>query len=554
MSEAPKESDSQSQDPPDLTGVELGDYLLLRRLGRGGMADVYLAEQGSLKRKVALKILKPDLAKDSSYVQRFRQEAQAAAGLMQSNIVQIYEVGECEGYHFISQEYIQGRNLGQYLARYGAVEPVLAVNVLRQSAMALQEAGKENVIHRDIKPENIMLSTKGEVKITDFGLARVQNSKSDQALTQIGVTMGTPLYMSPEQVEGMDLDQRSDIYSLGVTAYHMLAGEPPFLGDNALSIALQHVKDEAVPLAELRPDLPPELCEVISRMMAKDRTNRPANAKELLNDLRSVKLELDDDFEMIVEKLAINESGGHSLFRTTSVTEAKLAATRQLEQVMRGNVRSWWVARSTWYSVVALSFVGFLAGVIFARQNPPEPLLNLTAETRVPEKDSAEEQYRAAQSASAYLFVNQPQKQAQYFKSVSEYFPATEDSDNYTIQYNRLAKARLAEIYLKQNNNQMAEDIFDEFIALDGLLVNEFKAIGYAGKLIVLHKKKESSPENKKAQFDPEIGELISKINKLGMDKLNDFMRARVLQAIEKFDKSVNEISEDETNTSARIQ
>ena len=145
--------------PPsfDLTGREIGDYQIFRRLGRGGMADVYLAKQISLDRNVALKVLKAELAKDESYVQRFRQEAQAAARLRQANIVQIYEVGELEGYYYISQEYVQGRNLSQYLSRHGAVEPVMAINVLRQCGLALQESGKHSVIHRDIKPDNIML-------------------------------------------------------------------------------------------------------------------------------------------------------------------------------------------------------------------------------------------------------------------------------------------------------------------------------------------------------------------------------------------------------------
>ena len=187
----------ESPIPFDLTGRRLGDYEIFRRLGRGGMADVYLAKQDSLNRNVALKVLKPELAKDESYIARFRNEAQAAAKLVQSNIVQIYDVGDCEGYYFIVQEYVQGRNLRQYLARHGAVEPVMAINVLRQCTMALREAGDLQVIHRDIKPENIMLSTKGEVKITDFGLARINYQATSKALTQIGITMGTPLYMSP---------------------------------------------------------------------------------------------------------------------------------------------------------------------------------------------------------------------------------------------------------------------------------------------------------------------------------------------------------------------
>ncbi|HMP79572.1 MAG TPA: serine/threonine-protein kinase, partial [Pirellulaceae bacterium] len=174
----------------DLVGETIGDYMILRRLGQGGMAEVYLAEQLSLKRKVAFKVLKPDLGKNAGYVDRFVREAQAAAALVQSNIVQIYEIGHNNGYHFIAQEYIQGRNLKQYMARFGAVSVPMVVNILRQTAMALQKAAEQGVIHRDIKPENIMLSTSGEVKVTDFGLARILNDTQKLDLSQVGVTMG----------------------------------------------------------------------------------------------------------------------------------------------------------------------------------------------------------------------------------------------------------------------------------------------------------------------------------------------------------------------------
>ena len=197
MNQFNAESESEFTAENNLSGQTLGDYLLLRRLGRGGMADVYLARQTSLDRNVALKVLKPDLAEDNSYVKRFHREAQSAAALVQANIVQIYEVTKLDGYHCIAQEYVQGRNLRQYLERYGAVEPVMALTVLRQCSLALQKAGEFKVIHRDIKPENIMLSTSGEVKVTDFGLARVNNDATQQTLTQIGVTMGTTVVHEP---------------------------------------------------------------------------------------------------------------------------------------------------------------------------------------------------------------------------------------------------------------------------------------------------------------------------------------------------------------------
>ena len=323
--------------------MTIGDYRVIRRLGRGGMAEVYLAEQISLKRNVALKVLHADLARDQSYIERFRREAQSAAALVQANIVQIYEVGEVDGHHFIAQEYVAGRNLRQYLGRYGAVEPVMAVNVIRQVAMALQKAGEMNVIHRDIKPENIMLSTKGEVKVADFGLARINDEPTKQGLTQVGITMGTPLYMSPEQVEGKRVDPRSDIYSLGVTAYHMLSGEPPFDGSNALAIALQHIKNHAQPLQDVRPDIPEELVDVVNQMMAKDPDARPSSGNALLKELRKIKIDVDENWDHLIEKLADNEMGGAG----PSLTESKLAVTRQLQSVMKGHVNNWWTRPAT---------------------------------------------------------------------------------------------------------------------------------------------------------------------------------------------------------------
>jgi len=266
---------------PDFSGRKLGDYQLLRRLGRGGMAEVYLAEQLSLRRQVALKVLKSSLAGDDAYIRRFQHEAQAAAKLVHANIVQIYEVGCLEGTYYISQEYVPGQNLKQLLGRLkGGVDAVQAVNVIRQVASALHKAAEQKIIHRDVKPENIMLSPLGEVKVADFGLARVVRDGEALNLTQVGITMGTPLYMSPEQVEGRAVDSRSDIYSFGVTCYHMLAGHPPFDGDTALAVAVQHLKNEPKRLEVLRPDLPEGLCRIVHKMLAKKPEDRYGTAAE----------------------------------------------------------------------------------------------------------------------------------------------------------------------------------------------------------------------------------------------------------------------------------
>ncbi len=271
---------------PDLCGRTLGPYQVLRRLGQGGMGQVYLAEQTSLRRRVALKILKGELAADPNSLRRFQQEAHAVARATHANIVQVYDVGSADGFHFMALEYVEGRNLRDYLARKGPPDVPVVLRIMRQVAAALQRAAELGIIHRDIKPENILLTRKGEAKVADFGLSRVLTADPKALhLTQSGVTMGTPLYMSPEQVEGKPLDPRTDVYSFGVTCYHMLAGRPPFKGQNAFEVALHHVRTEPEPLTALRPDVPPELCAVVHKMMAKKPEDRYPNCGDLLLDL-----------------------------------------------------------------------------------------------------------------------------------------------------------------------------------------------------------------------------------------------------------------------------
>ena len=239
-----------------MVGKKLKDYYVLRRLGRGAMAEVYLAQQLSLGRQVALKVLNAELARDPTYVRAVSSRSAGGGGAgARAGSCRSTKSGEEGGVHFIAQEYVPGRNLGEVIRSRGWLEPGLTLDILRQVAAALAKAASEGIVHRDIKPENIMLARSGEVKVADFGLARVQGDGGVN-LTQIGVTMGTPLYMSPEQIEGRPLDCRSDIYSLGVTAYHMLAGAPPFDGDTPLAVAVQHLNQPPAPLEKRRPDVP----------------------------------------------------------------------------------------------------------------------------------------------------------------------------------------------------------------------------------------------------------------------------------------------------------
>ncbi|MCA9021162.1 MAG: protein kinase [Planctomycetaceae bacterium] len=271
-----------------LIGRQLGDFKILRKLGQGGMATVYLAEQVSLKREAAIKVMHNELMSDETHVRRFEREAKAAAGLTHPNIVQVYMTGDFEGTHYIAQEYVRGINLKEHLARNTPPDCNLILRIMRQVTAALNAAAEKGIVHRDIKPENIMITSKKLIKVADFGLAQIGQSEERVNLTQVGTTMGTPLYMSPEQVNGKPIDQRSDIYSLGVTCYHLISGKPPFNGETALSIAVKHLNEAAYPLKKRRPDLPEELCSLVHRMMEKNPDKRPANAAELMQEIKKI--------------------------------------------------------------------------------------------------------------------------------------------------------------------------------------------------------------------------------------------------------------------------
>src|SRR3954471_15986939 len=228
---APGAENALPPDAADLTGRTVGDFLILRKLGAGGMGQVYLARQLTLKRDVALKFLRADLNANPTARKRFQAEAEAVARLNHANIVHIYEIREQCGLWYMALEYVEGRNLRDHIERKGPPELPIAVSVVRQVCLALQKAHEQGIVHRDIKPENILVTRKVEVKVTDFGLSRFFTPDAPALnLTQSGMAVGTPLYMSPEQVQGRPTDHRSDIYSLGVTCYHLLAGEPPFRG------------------------------------------------------------------------------------------------------------------------------------------------------------------------------------------------------------------------------------------------------------------------------------------------------------------------------------
>ncbi len=260
-------------------------YEVVRKLGSGGFADVYLANDRLLGRQVALKILSSRYAHDEQFVERFRREASSAAGLNHPNIVQIYDRGEADPTNYIAMEYLEGRSLKEIIVKYAPLAPELVVSVAVQIVEALRFAHRRDVIHRDIKPQNIIIDNDGRVKVTDFGIARAGSAST---MTEAGSILGTAHYFSPEQAQGQPVEAASDLYSLGIVMYEMSTGALPFDGDNPVSIAMKHVHDRPAAPKTLNPSIPENLETVIMRALGKRPVDRYLTAQAMLDDLRRV--------------------------------------------------------------------------------------------------------------------------------------------------------------------------------------------------------------------------------------------------------------------------
>jgi len=263
-----------------------GRYRVLRKIGGGGMADVYLCEDLTLGRRVALKVLLQRFLDDPNFVERFRREAKAAAGLNQANLVSIYDWGEVDGTYFIVMEYVEGETLKDLVRRQGRLGGSEAVRILLQLLAALEFAHRTGIVHRDVKPQNVMLDRHGNVKVMDFGIARV----GDSGMTEAGSILGTAQYLAPEQAKGQRVDERSDLYSVGIVLYEMLTGTVPFKGDSAVTVALKHVNEMAAEPAQLVPGLPYALNQIVLKAIAKDPDQRYQTAEQFARDLRSAQV------------------------------------------------------------------------------------------------------------------------------------------------------------------------------------------------------------------------------------------------------------------------
>jgi beta-lactam-binding protein with PASTA domain len=267
---------------PPATRVFANRYELGEAIGHGGMADVYLAHDRLLDRRVAVKVLSPQFASDPTNVERFRREAQAAAGLSHPHIVAVYDWGEEDGTSFIVMEYVPGQTLREILQTYGRLGPVDAARIAAEIADALSFAHVNGVVHRDVKPGNVLVTPQGQVKVTDFGIARAETS---EPLTKTGAVLGTATYFSPEQAQGFSLDGRSDVYALGVVLYEMLTRVAPFTASSPVSVAYKHVREAPAPPSKLVPDLPGAMDRIVLTAMAKDLDARYASAQDLRADL-----------------------------------------------------------------------------------------------------------------------------------------------------------------------------------------------------------------------------------------------------------------------------
>jgi eukaryotic-like serine/threonine-protein kinase len=416
------------------SGDKLGAYRIERELGSGGMADVFYAVHEGLRRPAAIKVLRASLATDEVHLQRFMQEARAAASLIHPNIVQVYDVGQDGDHRYIAQEYVPGSNLRQYLDAQGQMPVRETISVLMQILAALSKSAAVGIVHRDIKPENIMLTQDGDVKVADYGLARVLLG-DDPQLTRAGTTLGTPMYMSPEQIQEGIVDIRSDLYSLGVTLFHMLAGQPPFRGETPLALAMQHVQAEPPSLSELRNDLPASLTALVHRLLSKKPVDRFANPTEVIEKLRESR---SDDLKEFWPEQTIPLPGAlRTGVRGPSAATLLMQSRKSQERAKK--------MRRALASIIA-PLIGISLGAVTAVTWHRDLLATSEPTTQIVKRDSVKEQF-----ADALLSADDNRLR---WEAIPMYFPPMEKEINRL--YAGKAWLQLARLHLEKDDFDQA--------------------------------------------------------------------------------------------------
>lgn len=344
-------------------------YEIHRRIARGGMAEVFLARDQLLDRPVAVKVLFPEFATDPSFVARFRREAQSAANLNHPNIVAVYDWGKHDSTYYIVMEYVEGRSLADIIHSEGPLHPDRAADIATDIAAALGFAHRNGVIHRDVKPGNVLVTAQGQLKVADFGIARARWATTEDPLTQAGTVMGTATYFSPEQAQGLPLDPRSDLYSLGVVMYEMVTKRPPFPGENPVAIAYRHVQDRPEPARSINPDVPPDFDAIIEKLLAKQPIERYASAEDLRADLR--RFRQGESVLAATQAVPAATVAGAAAAATQAVpatgsaTKAVPATPATAAAKKEDEVEYYGPRRGAWFVLITVLLLAALAGLIW---------------------------------------------------------------------------------------------------------------------------------------------------------------------------------------------
>jgi eukaryotic-like serine/threonine-protein kinase len=485
----------RGDDRIDLTNQIVNGYRVLHRLGAGGMADVYLAFHEQLQRHVALKVMRADLSASKDHIQRFLQEARSAASLIHPNIVQVYDIGTWGKIHYIAQEYIAGNTLRSFIHRRGSLSQPEVLSIMLQIAAALQKASSIGVVHRDIKPDNVLLTPDGEVKVADFGLARVRSQTN--GLTEIGVALGTPTYMSPEQIQGQSVDARSDLYSLGATAYEMLSGRPPFEGETALALALQHLQNPAPDLKSLRPDVDDELVDIIKRLLSKAADDRFGSAAELTRSIKKM-----------AERLSIKTSLDHPIPFSGILLDQVPVIGPQTTHLQSAAIANAAKGKRSWFRRVLIPLLAIFVGILVtgitqnlgARSLVRQPTLR-GAEAVKTESDIKKQFFKA-------LMSNKPID----WRAIESKFPP-DRSDPINISFNLKAWLHYAWFCLDYDRPKEADEAADKILQYVSPEDNVIRALAFLVKGMVALNQKDQTEFQRRFREAKQIYDGLPKVD-----------------------------------------